>query len=90
MARRITGERLDEQGLDYHERLVRLEKTVYGTEHVAGLAQRSFAIQDRVEDLESVDRRRRLPFFLRWFLPATKVAPTLEKARATARRPPSC
>jgi hypothetical protein len=69
MGRRITSERLNEEGLDYHERLVRLEKSVYGTDHVAGLVDRSFTQQDRLAELESADRRQRMPFFLRWFLP---------------------
>lgn len=66
---RINGERLNDEGLDHHERLVRLEKTVYGAGRVAGLVDRSFTQQDRLAALESVDRRRQLPFFMRWFLP---------------------
>lgn len=68
MARRINGERLNEEGLDYHERLVRLEKTVYGAGRVAGLCDRTFTQQERIENLESADRRQRMPFFVRWFV----------------------
>lgn len=66
---RINGERLNEEGLDHHERLVRLEKTLYGTDRVLGAVDRLHQTQDRVAALESVDRRARLPFFLRGFLP---------------------
>jgi heme oxygenase len=75
MSRRITAERLNEEGLDYHERLVRLEKTIYGTTHVPGLVDHADTQLGRIQDLESVDRRRRLPFFLRWFLPARQEKP---------------
>lgn len=69
MARRINGTRLNEEGLDYHERLVRLEKSVYGNDRVPGLCDRTLTHQDRIENLESADRRQRMPFFMRWFLP---------------------
>jgi hypothetical protein len=69
MARRINGERLNEEGLDHHERLVRLEKSVYGSGRVDGLMDVSEILMERVQALESADRRQRMPFFLRWFLP---------------------
>lgn len=57
------GEHLVE-GLNHHERLTRLEGTV--REGPRSLERQVEAQRRRIEDLESADRRRAMPWWLRW------------------------
>lgn len=57
------------EGLTFDERLARLESHVMGNSKVLGLMREHDETRRKVEDLESTERRRKLPFYLRWFLP---------------------
>lgn len=59
-------------GLTPDERLTQLERTVYGLHlkngSLPGLERQHETLRGRVEDLESADRRRKMPFWLRWWV----------------------
>lgn len=55
-------------GLTIDERVTRLETTIRGTPKVPGLALEVDRLLARTEALESTDRRRRMPWLIRWFL----------------------
>lgn len=53
------------EGLTFDERLHRLEAGVRGTKHVPGLQLEHERLVARVEELESLERRRQMPWYLR-------------------------
>lgn len=55
-------------GLTFDERLSRLEGLVLGDDHRAGLDRDHDETRRRLEDLESIERRRSLPWYLRWWV----------------------
>lgn len=57
-------------GLNYNERLARLEGCVFGDGHqqLKGLDAEHDDTRKRLEELESGERRRKMPWYLRWFL----------------------
>lgn len=59
------AERLQE-GLNYDERIARLEGRVLGHGKAPGLSREHQLLLQRVEELESAERQRRLPWYVRW------------------------
>lgn len=57
-------------GLTFNERLSRLEVRVLGDAQVPGLEVDHDDTRRRVEDLEAADRRRAMPWYLRWWFRA--------------------
>jgi hypothetical protein len=89
MAKRYPGEFLRD-GLTIDERLARLENKVLGTDRVPGLEREHDTTRQRLEELESVERRRRLPWYLRLFFRKAAhadVAPHTPPARRGAAAP---
>lgn len=64
MALRIEPRRLVD-GLDQHERLSRVELRMFGRGSVIGLERAVERLQDRVDELESTERRRAMGWFTR-------------------------
>ena len=55
-------------GLTFDERLSRLEGAVMGDECRPGLDRDHEQTRERLERLESIERRRALPWWLRWWV----------------------
>lgn len=62
---RGAGEHLVE-GLNHHERLVRLEGAVLAAEGPRSLERQVEGQRRRIEDLESAGRRQAMPWYVRW------------------------
>jgi hypothetical protein len=67
VALRVEPRRLVD-GLDMHERLTRVELRMFGTGRVVGLEATIERLQDRVNELESTERRRAMGWFARLML----------------------
>jgi hypothetical protein len=67
MSLRVEPRRLVD-GLDQHERLMRVELRMFGTARVTGLEAAVERLQDRVAELESIERRRAMGWFARLML----------------------
>lgn len=59
-------------GLTFDERLRRLESRLFGNEHVDGLEGSHQLTRQRVEELESLERRRKMPWYVRLFVGRTR------------------
>lgn len=57
-------------GLTFGERLAKVEAVLYGDKrgHKPGLDREHDVTRERVEQLESIERRRTLPWYLRLFV----------------------
>lgn len=55
-------------GLTFDERLSRVEGCLFGDAKVQGLDRDHDATRERLEKLESIERRRRMPWYVRWFV----------------------
>lgn len=65
-------------GLTFDERLARLELRLLGSAQVRGAERGLELLEQRVEELESLERRRKMGWFGRLMLSVTKAGDTVD------------